>query len=219
MPYDPNRHHRRSIRLRGYDYTQPGAYFVTICTHARQLLFDSPALRRIAEQQWQRIANERVTLDAWVVMPDHVHGIIVIEPTNVAAINDVVGAQQVPPLIGATPLNNQQLRTKPDQFIGAPAAPLRDGDDNNDHRGFGINVQPGSLGAIVRSYKAALTRRINGSQAAFGALIWQRGYWERIMRDDRELAATRQYIAENPQRWAEGREDLDALLARMEGKA
>lgn len=91
--------------------------------------------------------------------------------------------------------------------------------DNNDHRGFSINVKSGSLGAIVRSYKAAATRRINGLQAAFGALIWQRGYWERIMRDDRELEATRQYITENPQRWAEGREDLDALLARMEGKA
>lgn len=60
MPYDPNRHQRQSIRLRGYDYTQPGTYFVTICTHERQLLFDTPALRRIAEQQWRRIANERV---------------------------------------------------------------------------------------------------------------------------------------------------------------
>ena len=90
MPYDPNRHHRQSIRVRGYDYTQPGAYFVTICTHERQLLFDTPALRRIAEQQWRRIANERVTLDTWVVMPNHVHGIIVITLANVAAINDVV---------------------------------------------------------------------------------------------------------------------------------
>jgi hypothetical protein len=93
MPYDPNRHHRQSIRLRGYDYTQPGAYFVTICTHARQLLFDSLALRQVAEQQWRRIANERVILDAWVVMPDHVHGIIVI-------IDEVR-----PALIGATPVD------------------------------------------------------------------------------------------------------------------
>ena len=175
MPYDPNRHHRQSIRLRGYDYTQPGTYFVTICTHARQLLFDNPALRRIAEQQWQRIASERVTLNAWVVMPDHVHGIIVITSSN------------------ATPSDD--------------ASPV-----------LGINVKPGSLGAIVRSYKASVTRRAHRFQAT-AELIWQGGYWERIMRSDDELAATRAYIAENPLRWAEEREDLDALLAPMEGKA
>src|SRR5213080_2239480 len=86
MPYDPNRHHRRSIRLPGYDYTQPGAYFVTICTHERQCIFDNPALRRIAERQWLALVRSeqrgavggRVELDAWVVMPDHIHGIIVI---------------------------------------------------------------------------------------------------------------------------------------------
>jgi putative transposase len=98
MTYDPNCHHRQSIRLHGYDYTQPGAYFVTICTHERQLLFDSPALRRIAEQQWRRIANERVTLDAWVVMSDHVHGIIMITE----------GAQ--PELIGAALVDNNDHR-------------------------------------------------------------------------------------------------------------
>ena len=108
MPYDPYRHCRQSIRLRGYDYTQPGVYFVTICTHERQSLFDSPALRRIAEQQWQRIANERVTLDAWVVMPDHVHGIIVITSGKATRIDNVVGAQQAHLSICATPINNQQ---------------------------------------------------------------------------------------------------------------
>jgi REP element-mobilizing transposase RayT len=198
MPYDPNRHNRQSIRLRGYDYTQPGAYFVTICTHARQCLFDNSALRRIAEQQWRRMATKRIILDAWVVMPDHVHGIIVIAQAM----------QQAPGSSRATPIDNGQSRNKPALSIGAPAAPLRNG--------IGINVTPGSLGAIIRSYKASVTRRTNHLHATPGAPIWQRGYWERIVRSDRELLATRHYIAENPRRWAEDREDLDALLARME---
>jgi len=81
--YDPDKHHRRSIRLQGYDYTQSGAYFVTIVTHGRELLFDDPVLRRVAETMWQRIPRHfpHVELDEWVVMPNHVHGIIVIAPT------------------------------------------------------------------------------------------------------------------------------------------
>ncbi len=133
MPYDPNRHHRQSLRLHGYDYTQPGAYFVTICTHQRRCLFDSPALRRIAEQQWRRIADERVVLDAWVVMPDHVHGIVVITG---------LGAQQAPIMIGATPINNEQSRAKLDRSTGAPAAPLR-----------GINV---TLVRLLRPYVVSM---------------------------------------------------------------
>src|SRR5262245_40079432 len=79
MPYDPSRHHRRSIRLPGDDYTQPGFYFVTIVTHERRCLFDNHALRVIAEQQWRALAHiDRVVLDMWVVMPNHVHGIITI---------------------------------------------------------------------------------------------------------------------------------------------
>ena len=83
---------------------------------------------------------------------------------------------------------------------------------------MGINVTPGSLGALVRSYKAAVTRRVNRLQTTPGIPVWQRGYWERIVRDDREIEATRRYIDENPLRWAEGREDLEALLIRMEKK-
>ena len=77
---DPDRHHRRSIRLPGYDYSSAGAYFVTICTYKRDLLFDDPVLRRVAEALWQHIPRHfpDVQLDTWVVMPNHVHGIIVI---------------------------------------------------------------------------------------------------------------------------------------------
>jgi putative transposase len=78
--FDPSRHHRRSIRLPGYDYRSAAAYFVTICTHERELLFEDPILRRVAESLWQRIPRHfpHVQLDAWVVMLNHVHGILVI---------------------------------------------------------------------------------------------------------------------------------------------
>lgn len=78
MGYNPEKHHRRSIRLKGYDYSQPGAYFVTICSWQRQTLFDSPALRTILVETWHhlpvRYAN--LSLDTLVVMPDHIHGIL-----------------------------------------------------------------------------------------------------------------------------------------------
>jgi putative transposase len=78
--YDRDRHHRRSIRLRGYDYAQPGVYFVTIVTHGREMLFDDPVFCRVAETMWRRIPHHssHVELDVWVMMPNRIHGIIVI---------------------------------------------------------------------------------------------------------------------------------------------
>ena len=95
MPYDPQKHHRRSIRLKGYDYTQPGAYYVTLCTKARQCLFGDVikgemrlnSLGHIAFTCWQAIPEHfpHVELDAFVVMPNHLHGILVISDTLVGA--------------------------------------------------------------------------------------------------------------------------------------
>lgn len=185
MPYDPHRHRRQSIRLRGYDYTQAGYYFVTICTHERQCLFDNQRQRGIAERQWRALAQmDHVALDAWVVMPNHIHGIIVI--TSAAH-----PAPTVPELRPATP------------------------DKTSQHGPIPCNVVPGSLGAIVRAYKSVVTRRINRLQRTPGGVIWQRGYWERIVRNEEELNAIRRYIEENPRRWAEDRDNLDTLLQRM----
>lgn len=86
--YDPNRHHRRSIRLKGYDYTQPGAYFITICTHERAHLFGAVVEGEMRLNEWGEIVREEwfktaqirpyVTLypDEFVLMPNHVHGIV-----------------------------------------------------------------------------------------------------------------------------------------------
>ena len=95
MPYDLQRHHRRSIRLKGYDYTQPGAYFVTICTHDRECLFGhiiGGAMRlneygEIVQFTWDDLIHHvgGIVLDAFVITPNHVHGITVITGAVVGA--------------------------------------------------------------------------------------------------------------------------------------
>jgi REP-associated tyrosine transposase len=77
------------------------------------------------------------------------------------------------------------------------------------------NAIAGSLGVVVGQYKTAVTSRINNLRHSPGAKVWQRGYYERIIRNERELQATRQYIINNPARWAEDRDNLDALLTKM----
>jgi len=103
MKYDPKKHHRRSIRLPGHDYAQAGAYFVTICTDDRQCLFgrvDNAEMRlnhlgQIADECWRMIPAHfgNVELDAFVIMPNHVHGIIVITDVGVGATH----ASPLPP--------------------------------------------------------------------------------------------------------------------------
>ena len=163
MAHDPGAR-RRSIRLPAYDYALPGAYYVTVVTKDRQAMFGEVVdgvvrmngYGQAVDACWSEIAVHfpRVTPDAFVVMPNHIHGIVVI--------NDV-GAQH--------------------------AGPLRN------------NVVPGSLGAIVRSFKSASTKRINLLRNAPGALVWQRNYYEHVIRADDDLDRIRQYILDNPLRW------------------
>ena len=164
-------HRRRSIRLKGYDYTQPGAYFVTICTHGRAMLFGRVvdgemalnAYGEIVREEWFRTAQVRPYVelfpDEFVVMPNHIHGIVWI--------------------VGAT------RRVAPTN--GHPHGPV-----------------PGSLGAIIGQFKSIVTKRINALRGTPGAPVWQRNYYEYIIRTERALDAIRRYIAANPLRW-----DLD----------
>ncbi len=167
MSYNSEKHHRRSIRLKGYDYSQPGAYFVTICTHQRDCLFGSVIngqmilneYGKIVEQTWFDLVNHvgNVELDAFVVMPNHVHGIIIIIDNS-----DVVGAGS------------------------EPAPTLR-------------KSQP--LPEIVRQFKTFSAKRINQIRRTAGVPVWQRNYYEHIIRQEEVLQQLRAYISENPQRW------------------
>jgi len=155
----PQKHHRRSIRLTGYDYIQPGAYFVTIVTQGRECLFgevvhgaiDLSQAGKIAQEEWFKTGeirpNVKLNEDEFIVMPNHVHGIIwIMDKTD----DVLVGAQR-------------------------RCAPTK--------------VLPGSLGAIVRAFKSATTRRINALNDTPGAPVWQRNYYEHILRNQREWGA------------------------------
>ena len=169
---DPERKHRRSVRLAGYDYGSPGAYFVTICTHGRECIFNGPKFGDVVEATWRGISFHfpNVRSDEFVVMPNHVHGIVWILEAN------VVGAQHAAPLPAVAGL------------AGRHAAPLR-------------SVAPGSLGAIVRSFKSAVTKRLNEILGSPRALVWQRNYYERVIRNEGELRRVREYVRLNPLRW------------------
>ena len=169
MTYDPAKHHRRSIRLPAYDYAGPGTYFVTIVTYHRKCAFGEIAAgqMRVTEigamvrEEWLRSAEIRleIALDEYVIMPNHVHGIVIIRD---------VGAHGHAPL----PMRTRQR-------------PAR------------------SLGSFVAGYKAAATRRINVIRGTPGHPVWQRNYYERVIRGDAELNRIRQYIADNPASWEE----------------
>ncbi len=174
--YDPNKHHRRSIRLRDWDYRSPALYFVTICTHERQTLFETHEFCDIATQAITLIPQQKhaqhVVIDTSVIMSNHGHIIFdfIDFPTQMEASKSV------------------------GKFEHALA---------------------GSLGVVIGRYKTAVTTRINNLRKTKGAKVWQRGYYERIIRNERELKATREYIINNPARWAADRDNLDALLCKM----
>jgi len=180
MTYSVQSHYRRSIRLLTYDYTSSGAYFVTVCTFRRECLFEDAQFRSIVENVWLSVADGSGPLDEFVVMPNHVHGIVWIQD------QDVVGAQQPCRHLmrcpsGAVPVPDSNL---------AVAAPLQR-----------FAVAPGSLGAVVRAFKAASSKRINNLRRTPGMPVWQRGYYEHVVRGGGDLGRIRQYILDNPRNW------------------
>jgi putative transposase len=190
-------HTRRSTRLPGFDYTRPGTYFVTICTAAGACVFGDVVAGRlelshagqITSECWHEIPMHfrNVTLDAFIVMPNHFHGILVVHAVHEP---DNVGAHE-PDNVGAHEPHN----------VGAQhAAPLHLPAPASSHKPAG-RVIPGSLGAIVRSFKSATTRRINLVNRTVGKVLWQRNYYDRILRNDRELYLARRYVRSNPIRW------------------
>jgi len=152
MAYDPNVHHRRTIRLRGYDYAQAGVYFVTLCIQDRLMLCEPAAAHEMIESWWAKLPEKfpAVEIDACVIMPNHLHGIIAL-------------------------VERAERQT---------------------------------LGTVMQWYKTMTTNAyIRGVKEhgwpPFHERLWQRNYWEHIVRDDTDLARLRRYIEVNPARWME----------------
>jgi REP element-mobilizing transposase RayT len=186
--YDPAKHHRRSIRLPGYDYTSPGAYFVTICVrHGECLLGEvvDGVMRlsdwgRVVQHYWQRIPIHfpHAELDRWVVMPNHLHGVLVMVRRGEASLSDPSPSQSLP----------SKARAPSEEPRAGDASPL---------------LRPGSLGATIGNFKSVTTRRINRMRKTPGIPFWHRNYWEHIIRNEASLNRIREYIDTNPARWTE----------------
>ena len=204
MKYDPD-NHRRSIRLKGYDYSQSGAYFVTICTQNRECLFgdisDGEMRLNYAGQMVRDVWNDLpikyrgVEIDEFVVMPNHVHGIIVI-----------VGA----PLVGAH--SSGTVNHDIENRAGTRPAPTGESETGQPRR-----VAP-TLGDVIGSFKSITTHQDTDgvrqhNWLAFNSKLWQRNYYEHIIRDEEEIDRIRQYIIDNPGKWAEDDDNPETLFA------
>jgi putative transposase len=190
MKFDRNRHHRRSIRLPDYDYRSAGAYFITIVSADRDCLFEQLALRSVVEQCWLALPRHftHATLDVWVVMPNHVHGVVVLDSSLSRG--------------EASPINSAPAHASAREFAAGSDVCLH----TEMPRSY-VSLQPGSLGAIVGNFKSVTTRRINRIRRTPGVAVWQRNYYERVVRNGRELQRMRNYIAANPVRWTLDREN------------
>jgi len=229
MPYDPQRHQRRSIRLRRYDYSQPGGYFVTMVTQGRACMFGEVVdgtmrlndAGRMVRASWEALPRRfpTVALDAFVVMPNHIHGIIVITANP-------VGAGLVPAHGGTTgdgvTRNGATTRVAPTAgdgvHHGAPdGATTRvgrmagDAADGVARDRATTRVAP-TVGDVVGAFKSWTTVQYvrgvgNRGWMPFDRRLWQRNYYEHIIRNENSLAEIRRYIAENPLRWQEDAEN------------
>lgn len=175
MDSDDGLFHRKYLRLKGYDYSQPGGYFITICTHKKECLFGDVKEEKVVLSSTGQVASEfwlaiprhfkNVELDEFVVMPNHVHGIIVLIDQ-----------------CGGVKFN----------------APTKDRDYYSR-----ISPKQGAIPLIVRTYKSAVSTWCK--QNRHENFEWQRNYYDHIVRDEKDLAQVREYIANNPMKW-----DLDA---------
>jgi len=187
---------RKQTRLPGFDYASEGAYFVTLVTHHRECLFgdvvdDEMVLSefgRFVVEEWERSAaiRDEIELGAYVVMPNHFHGIVhIFENPSELIITNVMGDQpgtiKIQPVVGAYG-HTPQRETK-------------------------FHSPSHNLGAMVRGYKSAVTTRINALRGTPGTPVWQRNYYDHIIRSDRTYNAVERYIQDNPLRWAEDKEN------------
>ena len=170
--FNPEIHHRRSIRLKRHDYSHAGAYFVTVCSQYRECLFGNVVdgemilndAGKMVRDVWHELPSRfpLIQLDSFIVMPNHVHAII-----------NIVGA--------ALALPQKHAERKMGAASGAPI----------------------TLAIVIRALKSISSIRVNRLLSRQGQSLWQRNYYEHIIRNDRDLFQIRQYIDSNPAKWEE----------------
>ncbi len=203
MAYDPYRHRRRSVRLKDFDYSQPGGYFITVCVHDRRYLFGEiidaemkmNEIGKIVQEEWHRTSEIRpnVELDKFVVMPNHAHGIIILHDHD--------------EYCGGT---TNAIETNYHGRGTLQRAPT-DGSRIPTVERFGKSTS-NSIPTIVRLFKSATTKRVNEFRHTPGMPLWQRNYFEHIIRSEKDLNAIRKYILNNPIQWSLDQENPDRIL-------
>ncbi len=181
MSFNPRVHHRRSIRLRNRSYTEPGFYFVTLCIVGKTCMLGDVsngqmmpnAAGKIVADSWRWLGTNfpTVVLDEWIVMPNHLHGVLQLRE---------VGSQ-----------SGGGSRSAPTFPVGEDA----------------VVVKPKPLGQIVAAFKTVSSRKVNASQGVEHHPVWQRNYFERVVRSSNELARIRAYIRANAENWAQDEEN------------
>lgn len=185
MNYNPQKHHRKSIRLKGYDYSQAGLYFITICTQNRACLFGNITngnmilnlFGKIAYTEWKKTEEIRdnCRIHESIVMPNHIHGII--EITHQKAANNQIGKFQSP---------SQTIGSIIRGFKIATIKKIKDLINNSTGE---LQFAPTALTALTEIIKSLDFK------------IWQRNYYEHIIRDQKAYTNISNYIINNPKNW------------------
>jgi REP-associated tyrosine transposase len=191
--FDTRKHHRHSIRLPNYDYSQPGAYFVTIVAWHREYLFGEVVngemrlndVGKIVQWEWLELPKRLcfIELGAFIVMPNHFHGILIFHENAGATRQGLTKARS-----GEAP----GPRVNAEGIDGSPLP-----------RG----PQPASLAVIMAQFKSRVTKRLWKIPSLKGTQIWQRNYYEHIIRSERDLQNKTGYVEANPMLWEKDEEN------------
>lgn len=219
--YNPNIHHRRSIRLKGYDYSQAGLYFITICCQNHVHRFGTITngemnlneYGQIAYDEWIKL-TERFTnfeLDVFQIMPNHMHGIILLTDSSVRAgftpapdLEEEGQPQGIDSPVGAgfTPAPDIEEEKEPAQGIDSPAPDL----EKRQPQGTAPTTKNPTISAIIGAYKSLLTNgclKIYKSKNQTMGKLLQRDYFEHIIRSEQDYQRISKYILNNPAKWTE----------------
>ena len=205
--YNPKIHHRKSIRLKGYDYSQAGFYFVTICCQHRACLFggivDGAMILNDAGKmvinEWLKLKKrfKNIELQEYVVMPNHFHGIV-----------EIVGATLVVAQNNATTYNVMgNIRKGQPQGIAPTDKTIAHTDKTVDHTDKTVDHTDKTVGDMVGAFESITTVEYircvkNNHWQPFDGKLWQRNFWEHIIRNENEYRRITQYILDNPKKWA-----------------
>ncbi len=212
MEKNPRYPKRKSLRLKGYNYSDAGLYFITICTHGRECLFgkiENGEMKlneygEIARKEWELSATKRaeMELDCFVVMPNHLHGIVIINENvrrgdrPVARYNEPVDNMDSD-IIDIGDFKNKEGDQPVAPNYGTGDRPVAPTNDKIRPKG----PRPKSLGAMVAGYKSAVTVQINTLRHMPRFPVWQRNFHDHIIRDRQSYYIISEYIRNNPLNW------------------